>query len=256
MRRMAALSHRRIPRHYAGVDCQFAAKHAHLRMRCVASPFTPSKGGLAMMTERNGSELFIVDDDVLVRDALTAVFTIEGYRVTRFAEGQSFLAAARAQAPSCVLLDVHTPGRSGLDILRDLDAQRYGAPIFVISAQGDIPMAVEAIRKGAFDFIEKPFDPETVVARVRAAIESFSRRNGGNVDGHRMLSIACCDRLTPRERDVLAQIAGGASNKEAGRQLGISPRTIEVHRARIMEKLGARNTADLVRIVLTEASVR
>jgi len=206
------------------------------------------------MTDQIGRELFIVDDDVSVRDLLAAVFTVEGYQVTRFAEGDSFLAAARTQTPACVLLDVHMPGRSGLDILRDIDAQRFGAPIFIISAQAEIPTAVEAIRKGAFDFIEKPFDPDAVVARVRSAIAGFARRNGGPPVDPRLLNIACGERLTPRERDVLAQIANGASNKEAGRQLGISPRTIEVHRARIMEKLGARNTADLVRIVLTEAT--
>jgi FixJ family two-component response regulator len=205
------------------------------------------------MMEHNGRDIYIVDDDVSVRDALAAVFSVGGYRVTRFAEGDSFLAAARVQTPACVLLDVHMPGRSGLDVLRDIDAQRYGAPIFIISAQGDIPMAVEAIRKGAFDFIEKPFDPEVVLTRVCAAVEGFRRRNGGGAAHSRLLRIPCCERLTPRERDVLAQIAGGASNKEAGRHLGISPRTIEVHRARIMEKLGARNTADLVRIVLTGA---
>jgi len=125
------------------------------------------------MAGLNGSDLFIVDDDPSVRDALSVVFTVEGYHVTRFADGESFLAAARTETPSCVLLDVHMPGRSGIDVLRQLDAQRYGAPIFVISAQGDIPLAVEAIKHGAFDFIEKPFDAETVVTRVRTAIAIF-----------------------------------------------------------------------------------
>jgi len=207
------------------------------------------------MTDCSGLDVFVVDDDVSVRDALAAVFEVAGFQVTRFAEGDSFVAAARAHPPACVLLDVHMPGRSGLEILRDIDAQRFGAPIFVISAQGDIPTAVEAIRKGAYDFIEKPFDPEQVVARVRAAVEGFSQRDGARRVDPRLLRVPCCERLTPRERDVLVQIASGASNKEAGRQLGISPRTIEVHRARIMEKLGARNTADLVRIVLTAENV-
>jgi FixJ family two-component response regulator len=200
-------------------------------------------------------ELFVVDDDIFVRDALSAIFTAAGYQVTRFAEGESFLAAARAATPACVLLDVNMPGRSGLDVLRELDAHRYGAPIFIISAEGDIPMAVDAIRNGAFDFIEKPFDPDVVVTRVGEAIDAWSRRDtyNGGLD-MRSLRIPGGERLTPRERDVLAQIAGGASNKEAGRQLGISPRTIEVHRARIMDKLGARNAAHLVRIVLTEES--
>jgi two-component system, LuxR family, response regulator FixJ len=198
------------------------------------------------------TELFIVDDDASVRDALSAVFTVEGFHVTRFAEGESFLAEVRMRTPACVLLDVHMPGRSGLDILRDLDAQHFGAPIFVISALGDIPMAVAAVRNGAFDFIEKPFDPLGVVMRVRDAIESWARRHRNANAKQQALKLAGCERLTPREREVLTQIAGGSSNKEAGRQLGISPRTIEVHRARIMEKLGAKNAADLVRIVLTE----
>src|SRR6266705_2576693 len=121
-------------------------------------------------------EIFIVDDDPSVRDALAAVFTLAGYHVTSFGDGQSLLAAARARAPSCILLDVQMPGRSGLDILKELNAQDYGAPIFIISGQGDIPMAVDAIKNGALDFIEKPFDAATVVTRVREAIEAWSRR--------------------------------------------------------------------------------
>ncbi len=110
---------------------------------------------------------------------------------------------------------------------------------------------MEAIKKGALDFIEKPFDPTAVVARVREALAQWGRTNG---DSHGILAhhFPGQDLLTPRERDVLVQVAGGASNKQAGRALGISPRTIEVHRARIMDKLGARNAADLVRIVLSE----
>jgi len=148
-----------------------------------------------------------------------------------------------------VLLDVHMPGRSGIDILSELNAENYGAPIFIISGQGDIPMAVNAIKQGAFDFIEKPFDADTVVKAVRDALAAFaSKDDGGTAFGDRELPGR--EHLTPRERQVLEQITSGATNKEAGRVLGISPRTIEVHRARIMEKLGARNAADLVRIVL------
>lgn len=204
------------------------------------------------MSQGPNNEIIIVDDDPSVRDALSVVFSLEGYHVTSFADGQSLLTAARARTPSCILLDVHMPGRSGLDILKELNAQAYGAPIFIISGQGDIPMAVEALKNGALDFIEKPFNAETVVSRVREAIQAWDRRreSGGGSD---VLGAAFPgrDTLTPREREVLAQIAGGASNKEAGRHLGISPRTIEVHRARIMEKLGAKNAADLVRIVMS-----
>jgi two-component system response regulator FixJ len=202
------------------------------------------------MSNPASKEIFIVDDDPLVLNALSIVLSREGYEVTGFGEGGSFLAAAKARTPTCIILDVQMPGQSGLDILRELNAQQYAAPIFIISGVGDIPMAVEAIKNGALDFIQKPFDASTVVTRVREAVEAWARRaqRGEGVSktfpGH--------DLLTARERDVLGQIASGSSNKQAGRELGISPRTIEVHRARIMEKLGAKNAADLVRIVLSE----
>ena len=207
---------------------------------------------MSMGSSSNG-EIFIVDDDPLVLNALSVVLSREGYQVTGFGEGASFLAAAKARTPTCIILDVQMPGQSGLDILKDLNAQHYPAPIFIISGVGDIPMAVEAIKNGALDFIQKPFDAATVVTRVREAVEAWARRaRSGGTDvlskqfpGHEL--------LTSRERDVLGQIAAGSSNKQAGRELGISPRTIEVHRARIMEKLGAKNAADLVRIVMSDS---
>jgi two-component system, LuxR family, response regulator FixJ len=202
--------------------------------------------------DQTQGEIFIVDDDPLVRDALSVVFTLAGYKVRAFADGASFVAAARAEVPACIILDVHMPGRSGLDILKALNAEHYPTPIFIISGQGDIPMAVEAIRSGALDFIEKPFNGETVVTRVREAIEARTRRTEAGGLEALAAQFPGRDLLTPREREVLGKIAEGASNKEAGRLLGISPRTIEVHRARIMEKLGAKNAADLVRIVLSE----
>lgn len=193
-------------------------------------------------------EIHIVDDDPAIRDALTVVFDLEGFTVREFDDGESFLGAIGASKPDCVILDVHMPGQSGIEILRRLHRTGFEVPVFVISGQGDIPMAVEAIKQGAHDFIEKPFDADTVVSRVRDAIAA--RENA--TDGKSLPDLfPGSDTLTPREREVLAEIAGGASNKEAGRTLGISPRTIEVHRARIMEKLGARNAADLVRIVLS-----
>jgi two-component system, LuxR family, response regulator FixJ len=196
-------------------------------------------------------EIFIVDDDPAVRNALSMVFSRDGFRVSDFGDGNSFLAAIRARPPACIILDVHMPGRSGLDVLKELNAENYGAPIFIISGQGDIPMAVEAIKNGALDFIEKPFD-DTVVARVRDAIAAWEER-AAKTESNGILkpNFPGRERLTKRELEVLTLIASGASNKEAGRELRISPRTIEVHRARIMEKLGAKNAADLVRIVLS-----
>jgi FixJ family two-component response regulator len=193
------------------------------------------------------NEVFIVDDDPGIRELLSLVFTMEGYQVAGFADGTTFIAAARARVPVCILLDVNMPGRSGLDLLKELNAQHYAAPLFIMSGQGSIPMAVDAIRHGAIDFIEKPFDADIVVSRARAAIEAAAQRQDA---AGSLPAFPGRELLTPREREVLAQITAGASNKEAGRRLGISPRTIEVHRARIMEKLGARNAAELVGIVL------
>jgi FixJ family two-component response regulator len=147
---------------------------------------------------------------------------------------------------------VHIPGKSGLDILKELHGEDYPAPIFMISGQGDIAMAVNAIKSGALDFIEKPFRGSEIVARLDEAIEAYARRQAEN-SASRIATMHFPGRepLTRREREVLEQFTAGTSNKEAGRHLGISPRTIEDHRANIMKKLGARNAADLVRIVMT-----
>src|SRR6516162_2587809 len=146
-------------------------------------------------------EIFIVDDDATVRDALSVVFSLEGYHVSGFADGNSFLAAARARAPACIILDVHMPGRSGLDILKELNAQHYEAPIFIISGKADIPMAVDAIKNGARDFIEKPFDASTVVASVRGAIAAVARRGEeGETNGLPAVEFPGRELLTPRER--------------------------------------------------------
>ncbi len=196
-------------------------------------------------------DIAVVDDDAAVRDALMTIFEIEGWRARTFADGDSFLAETKRQKFDCIVLDVHMPGRSGLEVLEALGGHSFGTPVFIISGQGDIPMAVNAIKNGAHDFLEKPFDADEVISRVRDACAARRKRAEGN--GNKLsMRFPGADSLTPREKDVLEQIAHGASNKEAGRTLGISPRTIEVHRARIMEKLAARNTADLVRIVFTE----
>ena len=149
--------------------------------------------------------------------------------------------------------NVHIPAKSVLDILREVRGEDYPAPIFMISGQGDISMAVNAIKSGALDFIEKPFRGSEIVARLDEAIEAYARRQAENSSASRIATMHFPGRepLTRREREVLEQFTAGASNKEAGRHLGISPRTIEDHRANIMKKLGARNAADLVRIVMT-----
>ena len=206
------------------------------------------------MSDKSGSrgEIFVVDDDPAVRDTLSMVLSAGGYQVICFADGAALLAVARSRTPAAILLDVHIPGKSGLDILKELHGEDYPAPIFMISGKGDISMAVSAIKSGALDFIEKPFRGSDLVARLTEAIDAYVRRQAAS-SGSRIEALHFPGRepLTRREREVLEQFASGASNKEAGRQLGISPRTIEDHRANIMKKLGARNAADLIRIVMT-----
>src|SRR6201997_1588642 len=199
-------------------------------------------------------EIFVVDDDPAVRETLSVVLSNGGYDVICFADGAALLNVARGRTPAAILLDVHIPGTSGLDILKELHGEDYPAPIFMISGQGDIAMAVTAIKNGALDFIEKPFRGSEIVARLNEAIEAFARRQAEN-SASRIATLHFPGRepLTRREREVLEQFTAGASNKEAGRHLGISPRTIEDHRANIMKKLGAKNAADLVRIVMTAA---
>ncbi len=198
-------------------------------------------------------EIFVVDDDPAVRDTLSMVLSAGGYEVICFADGAALLAVARSRTPSAILLDVHIPGKSGLDILKELHGEDYPAPIFMISGQGDIAMAVSAIKSGALDFIEKPFRGSEIVARLDEAIGAYARRQTQNAASSNIATLHFPGRepLTRREREVLEQFTTGASNKEAGRTLGISPRTIEDHRANIMKKLGAKNAADLVRIVMT-----
>ena len=208
------------------------------------------------MTEKppHRGEIFVVDDDPAVRETLSIVLSAGGYEVICFADGAALLSVARNRTPACILLDVHIPGKSGLDILKELHGEDYPAPIFIISGQGDITMAVNAIKSGALDFIEKPFRGSEIVARLNEAIAAYARRQAER-SASKIASLRLPGRepLTRREREVLEQFASGASNKEAGRQLGISPRTIEDHRASIMKKLGARNAADLLRIVLTSS---
>src|ERR1700675_4650395 len=137
-------------------------------------------GKSTMTVSETSGEVFIVDDDPMVRDMLSEVFAQAGYRAISFVDGASFIVAARERIPACVILDIYMPGRSGLEILKDLDAPNYPAPIFVASGRGDIPSAVEAIKSGAYDFIEKRLEADTLVARVGEAIQARAalRKNG------------------------------------------------------------------------------
>jgi FixJ family two-component response regulator len=197
-------------------------------------------------------EIFLVDDDATLCDLLSTTLQEVGYRVTSFTNGASFVDMARLRTPACVVLDVYMPERSGLELVNDINGKKYPAPILVMSGKATVPLAVEAVNNGAFDIIEKPFEPKVFVDRVRSVIDKWRKRpSNGHGSDTLIMDFPGAQRLTAREREVLAEIAGASSNKEAGRNLGLSPRTIEVHRAHIMMKLGAKNTADLVRFVMS-----
>lgn len=206
------------------------------------------------MFQNNGfnSEIFIVDDDAIVRESLSIEFIRAGYRVMTFSEGTSFVAAARERIPACVLMDMFMPGPSGLDILKQLDAANYPAPICIVSGRSDIPAAVEAMKNGACDFIEKQTDAGLIVERVGKTIDAWARRQRKDETPEiRWQNFPGRDCLTRREVEVLAQITAGATSKAAAKTLGVSPRTIETHRWHIMKKLGAKNVVELVRIALS-----
>jgi FixJ family two-component response regulator len=200
------------------------------------------------------SEIFIVDDDRDMRDVLSAIFRNAGYQTAAFADGKSFVRLARDQTPGCVLLDLCMPGLSGLEILMEIDAKNYPAPILMLSGREDILDVVQAMKNGAYDYIEKRLDAEAIVARVADAIDAWTQlRQSEETVPVLSPAIRGYYKLTRRERQVLAQIAAAASNKETARHLGISPRTVEIHRGRIMHKLAAKNSVDLMRIVMNKA---
>ncbi|MGE0285410.1 MAG: response regulator transcription factor [Bradyrhizobium sp.] len=197
-------------------------------------------------------EIFILDDDTATREALSGTLAASGYEPVFFADSAALLAELRCRAPACIFLEVRLPERAGLDLLKKLHAQGFAAPIFVTSANGDIATAVEAVRSGAVDFIEKPVCGQDVVERMEAAIEESAQPDDDGLP-HIAQRLPGCEPFTRREREVLARIAIGETNKEAARKLGLSSRTIEGYRASIMRKVGARNAAELLNRVLRQS---
>ncbi len=189
--------------------------------------------------------MFIVDDDASVRDSLALMLGLSGYRTTLFGDAEAFLAAWQPEWAGCVIADLRLPGRTGVELQAELKARGSRLPFVIITAHGDVPTARAAFQADAFVFREKPFDH----AQLRKAIERAFSMEGRRLQ--RVAEAALLDLLTARERDVLEQAAKGLHAKEIGVELGISPRTVEVHKSRIMEKLGVRNMAELVRFALS-----
>jgi two-component system response regulator FixJ len=191
-------------------------------------------------------KVIIVVDDEAVLDSLAALLTAEGFAVEGFASAQALLEGHLCALDGCVVTDVRMPEMDGLELIEALRARGALPPIIVMTGHGDVPMAVKAMKLGARDFIEKPFDPGVLIAAIRSCIAAAASPPAG-ADAELVSRIAS---LTPREREVLEQLVLGNSNQAIGRTLDISPRTVEIHRARVMEKMQAANLSQLVRMAL------
>jgi FixJ family two-component response regulator len=188
--------------------------------------------------------VYIVDDDAAVRDSLALMLGLAGFRTAFFADAEAFLAAWREDWSGCVVADLRLPGLSGLELQAEMGRRGSRLPFVIITAHGDVPAARAAYRADAVDFLEKPFDHAQLRTAIQNAFSKEHLRLARSADAGRLA------RLTAREREVLAAAAQGLHAKEIARQLGISARTVEVHKTRIMAKLGARNVAELVRLAL------
>jgi FixJ family two-component response regulator len=190
----------------------------------------------------------IVEDDPAVRDALISLVASTGRVVAAHDTAESFIHAVEQQVPDCVLLDIRLPGMDGMSLLRWLVERLPAVSPIVLTGHGDVPMAVSALRLGAFDFVEKPFDPDRLLDSIGEAIE-HGRRRARDAEEMATLRRRMAD-LTPREREVMEQVTRGMSNKMVALELKISPRTVEIHRANVMEKMQARTISDLVRMTI------
>lgn len=192
--------------------------------------------------------IFVVDDDAAVRDALKLLLRSVGQAVETFGSGQEFLDAYGENRAGCLVLDIRMPGMSGLELQQKLNERHSILPIIFITGHGDVPMAVEAMQAGAVDFIQKPFRDQDLIDRINQALEKDGNNRaalGERNDIRRRL-----ETLTPREREVLDLVVHGKANKVIAGDLKLSQRTVEIHRARVMEKMQASSLAHLVRMVL------
>jgi two-component system, LuxR family, response regulator FixJ len=192
--------------------------------------------------------IHVVDDDEAIRDSLSVLLGAAGFEVAAYPSAEAFLAAT-TQGPGCVLIDVRMPGMGGLELQEELARRGRRIPVILMTGHADVPIAVKAMKAGAVDFVEKPFDEQVMLGAIRRAfslgLEAARAEAQGNEIGNRLA------HLTPREREVLEALVAGKPNKIIAYDLSISPRTVEIHRARVMEKMEARTLSDLVRMAIS-----
>jgi FixJ family two-component response regulator len=191
--------------------------------------------------------VFVVDDEAAIREALASLIGSVGLRVECFASPQEFLRRRNSDSPSCLVLDVRMPGLSGFDLQRELVRAERQIPIIYITAHGDIPMAVQAMKSGAIDFLSKPFRDEDLLDAIRKALERDAAAKARQAEVREIRSRVA--QLTARQRQIMARVVAGRLNKQTAAELGLSENTIKVHRHRIMERMGAATLADLIHML-------
>jgi len=192
--------------------------------------------------------VFIVDDDTGVRSSLRILLKSVGLTAAALASAQEFLDSYHPAQPGCLVLDIRMPGMSGLELQQALNMRGAALPVIFISGHADVPMAVEAMRQGAFDFLQKPFRDQELIDRVQRAL-AWDQSNRDALKEHERIR-ARLESLTPREREVLDLMTRGKPNKVMAGDLGLSSRTVEIHRAHVMEKMGTSSVAQLVRLMM------
>jgi RNA polymerase sigma factor (sigma-70 family) len=197
------------------------------------------------MSDADGT-VFLIDDDPGVRDSLALLLSLKGLRTQAYADAESFIETYRPEWSGCVLTDLRMPGMSGLELQAVLRARSIQAPIVVLTAHGDIATARAALKNGAFDFLEKPIDDTMLLDVLHNALRVDRERRAAATT--RASADQRLERLTDRERQIFALVVEGHQNRDIAARLAISPRTVEVHRARIMEKLQCRSLAELIRL--------
>jgi two-component system, LuxR family, response regulator FixJ len=192
--------------------------------------------------------IMVVDDDSGVRNAMRSLLKSVGLESALYASAQEFLTAYQPAQPGCLVLDIRMPGMSGLELQQQLNMLGAVVPVIFMTGHGDIPMAVEAMQHGAFDFLQKPFRDQDLLDRIQRAIARDTEQR--QTLGETARIKAHVESLTAREREVLDLMTQGKQNKVIAQDLGVSPRTVEIHRARVMEKMNAQSVAQLVRMML------
>ncbi len=198
------------------------------------------------MTNHN---VYVVDDDQAVRDSLRWLIESVGLNVKTFSNGQELLENFNEAEISCLVLDVRMPGISGLDLQQRLKKMNAKIPVIIVTGHADVPMAIQAMKAGAFDFIEKPYSDQLLLERIQCAIEQddcFKKQQAVNNEINERI-----DSLTPREKEVMGLVVGGHSNKGIAKELGVSIKTVEVHRGNLMSKMKAQSLSELVRLVMS-----